>query len=147
MKQYLLLITFTSLCISSFTQQQKKQLNGVTFSYTCHSNDSVSKTIFVGQKELNYTLQINHKTVENKKLIDSNLLLNIESIVTFDFINRLINCCRKNNCPDTICYYYISLKKGKKSESVYIDLNFANIKLCGDDDFNKLIQMLNQIGK
>jgi hypothetical protein len=69
----------------------------------------------------------------------------LNEILTFDFIDSLLECCGRKGCPDTIHGYHFICKKGKEYRSIYIDFNFIDESICGNRTLAEIISLYNKI--
>jgi hypothetical protein len=143
MKRQLLFFTILFLGLKCYSQDFLTQPDGITFSYSCDEKDSLSKTIFVGQKHSVYTFQANHKTITSIKINNQGLLMELAKLLTFDFINKLKNCY---GSVDSRCCYFLMRKKGKKYDYIVLDIRLIDNNNCEQkQQLSRLIDILNII--
>jgi hypothetical protein len=147
--------TLIALFIVTLTVQAQRlpakiadQPDGLTIGYFDSTSDTCLPRVFIGEglqilfscySKGNYErIDISQATTEISRL---------REIFTKDFILKLNQCCMNKNCPDTIHGYFLMVKSGNDYESQYLDIGHINEDMCGSNELNEIIELLNKINK
>ncbi len=115
--------------------------NGIDFSVQCEEK---YREIFIDKKGNAYFFWGKPDNPISASFSSDTASINIvKNIITPAFIDKLLNCCAKYNCPDTDCGYFTYINEnGKATHFAAIDLNYSGNDKCGSDKLNRLIKML-----
>lgn len=144
---FVLGILFSTLVFGQdFQGSMKDQPDGITIYYFNTPKDTCLPKLFIGDNMQIIFPCYSKQKYDRKDISKATVQIHaIKAIVTFDFIEKLLDCCDKKGCGDTMNGYYIMLKNGDKNKFIFIDSAFVIPNKCGTEELDELLTLFNKI--